>query len=265
MPPGGSSRAPSKPSQDKIALQRSYNKCAYPGCSEDLVFDALVAADQGKSVGKIAHIKAASPGGPRYELTMEDEERASADNLIVLCGTHHDAIDTQLDYHTVEFLQEAKRVHEATGYRAVRHALGEIGFRELEVVCTSIGSMDASEDAIDLPLAVDEKMRLNSLGDPTAQQIKDGLAQAGRVGTFVEFQGSHSTGFGVRLAARVKAIYHQGVADGLAPDDLFDLIVIQCQENAGPLDTPALRAAALAVVTFFFERCEIFEHEPTAS
>lgn len=265
MAPGGSSRAPSRSSQDRIVLQRSYNKCAYPGCGDDLVFDPLVAADQGKSVGKIAHIRAASPDGPRYDPSMTNAERASADNLMVLCGPHHDAIDSQLDYHTVEFLHEAKRAHEAKGYRAVRHALGEIGFPELEVVCASIGSMDAADEAIDLPLAVDDKLHLNLLGESTALQVKDGLAQAGRVGTFVEFQGAHSTGFGVRLAAKLKAIYHQGVADGLASDDLFDLIVIECQENAGPVDTPELRAAALAVVTFFFERCEIFEHEPAAS
>lgn len=265
MAPGGSSRAPSKPSQDRIALQRSYDKCAYPGCGDDLVFDALVAADQGKSVGKIAHIRAASPDGPRYDPAMSDDERASADNLVVLCGTHHDAIDSQLDYHSVEFLHEAKRVHEATGYRAVRHALGEIGFPELEVVCTSIGSMDAADAPVDLPLTVDQKLQLNSLGESTAQQIKDGLAQAGRVGSFVEFQGTHSAGFGARLAAKLKAVYHQGVADGVAGDDLFDLIVIECQTNSGPVDTPALRAAALAVVTFFFERCEIFEYESAAS
>lgn len=265
MASGGSSRAPSRSSQDKIVLQRSYNKCAYPDCPDDLVFDPLVAADQGKSVGRIAHIRGASPGGPRYDPTMTDAERASADNLMVLCGTHHDAIDSQIDYHTVEFLQEAKRQHESTGYRAVRHALGEIGFPELELVCTAIGSMDATDEAIALPLGVEEKLHLNSLGESTAQQVKDGLAQAGRVGAFVEFQSAHSAGFGVRLAAKLKALYHRGVADGLAPDDLFDLIVIECQENAGPVDTPALRAAALAVVTFFFERCEIFEHEPVAS
>ncbi len=246
-------------------MQRSCNRCAYPGCGVGLVVNAVAAGDTAKSVGKIAHIRAASPGGPRYDASMSNAERASAENLILLCGTHHDAIDHQLNHHTVEYLQQAKAEHEERCDRAVQHSLGQIGFKELEVVCTAVGAMDETLRPIDLPLAVDEKIRLNELSDVSAGHIRDGLAQAGRVGEFVEFQGRLSRGFGTRLAARFKSLYNDALAAGLAPDEVFDDIVARAQENSGPADAPQIRAAALAVVAFFFERCEIFEHDAVAS
>ena len=52
-----------------------------------------------------------------------------------------------------------------------------------------------------------------------------------------------------------------GLADGLQPDEVFDYLVQRAWDNAGPQDTPQLRAAALAVVAYLFEICEVFERE----
>jgi hypothetical protein len=260
-----SNRAPAIASQERVVAQRSHNACAYPRCGVSLVVDPQAGGDLAKSVGKIAHICAASPNGPRYDESMTDKQRGAAENLIFLCGTHHDAIDSQLELHTVQFLRDAKMTHEAACDRAVQHALGQIGFPELEVVCTTVGAMDVSPGAVEVPLSIDEKLRLNELGETTAILVRDGLAQAGRVGEFVEFQGRLSTGFGGRLSARFKAMYFGALSLGLTPDEVFEDIVARAQENSGPIDIPQRRAASLAVVAYFFERCEIFEHEPAAS
>ncbi|MFL4474570.1 ABC-three component system protein [Paeniglutamicibacter sp. MACA_103] len=196
---------------------------------------------------------------------MSDADRSSADNLIFLCGTHHDVIDSQLDHHTVEYLRHAKASHEARLSRAVRHALGEIGYADLEMVCRVIGSVPSDSGRIDVPLAIFEKVALNGLSVATQAKIGDGLAQAGRVAEFVEFQSRNAPQFGVRLASRFKASYYHGISDGLGPDDVFENILFHAYENSGPVDTPSSRAAALAVVSFLFERCEIFEHEPASS
>lgn len=196
---------------------------------------------------------------------MSDVERSSASNLIFLCGTHHDVIDSQLNFHTADYLRNAKAAHEARLSRAVRHALGEIGYADLETVCRVIGSVPLDLERIDVPLAVSEKVRLNALSDATQLKIGAGLAQAGRVAEFVEFQSRRSPQFGVRLASRFKAAYYRRVSEGLGPDDVFEGILMYAFENSGPADTPNSRAAALAVVSFLFERCEIFEHEPAAS
>lgn len=254
-------RAPA--AQEKVVIARSGNKCGYPGCGLDLTIDPKVDGDRPKATGKVAHIAAASPGGPRYDTSMTPEERGSAQNLIYLCGSHHDAVDTQLEYHTREFLLEAKRAHEVAVERAVRNALGEVTYAELTVVCTVIASTPVTPQqlGIELALPLQEKIELNKLGPASVQRITDGLSQAARVEQFIGFQNSIAPSFGRSLVARFKSDYYSARAENLEPDAVFDYLVETAIENAGPRDTPQIRAAALAVIAYLFEICEIFERE----
>lgn len=251
------------PAQEKVVIARSGNKCAYPGCGLDLTIDPKADGDRPKATGKVAHIAAASPGGPRFDASMTPEERGSAQNLIYLCGPHHDAVDTQLGYHTREFLLEAKRAHEVAVERAVRNALGEVTYEELTVVCTVIASTPATPQQLGVELAVplQEKIELNKLGPASVQRITDGLSQAARVEEFIGFQSSVAPSFGRSLVARFKSDYFAARAEDLEPDAVFDYLVETAIENAGPRDTPQVRAAALAVIAYLFEICEIFERE----
>lgn len=63
-------------------------------------------------VGEIAHIAAAEEGGKRWDATMDDDQRNSNENLIVLCPNHHTLIDSDEDTYTTPMLLEAKRTHE---------------------------------------------------------------------------------------------------------------------------------------------------------
>lgn len=249
--------------QEKVVISRSGNRCAYPGCGLDLTIDPLAEGDRPKATGKVAHIAAASPGGPRFDPKMTAAERGSAENLIYLCGPHHDAVDTQLQYHTREFLLEAKHVHEAAVERAVRSALGEVSYEELSVVCTVIASSATTLQALGVELAVplQEKIELNKLGPSSVQRIIDGLSQASRVQGFIAFQNSVAPSFGRSLVARFKSDYYAARAGELEPDAVFDYLVDTAIQNAGPRDTPQVRAAALAVIAYLFEICEIFERE----
>ncbi|XQJ05731.1 ABC-three component system protein (plasmid) [Curtobacterium sp. L1-20] len=194
---------------------------------------------------------------------MTAAERGSAENLIYLCGPHHDAVDTQLQYHTREFLLDAKHVHEAAVERAVRSALGEVSYEELSVVCTVIASSATTPQELGVELAVplQEKIELNELGPSSVQRIIDGLSQASRVQDFIAFQNSVAPSFGRSLVARFKSDYYAARAGGLEPDAVFDYLVDTAIQNAGPRDTPQVRAAALAVIAYLFEICEIFERE----
>ena len=251
------------PAQEKVVVARSGNKCAYPGCGLDLTIDSKTDGDRPKATGKVAHIAAASPGGPRYDPKMTSEQRGSAQNLIYLCGPHHDAVDTQLEYHTREFLLDAKRTHEAAVERAVRNAIGEVTYEELAVVCTVIASLPATPQrlGVELALPLQEKIDLNKLGPTSVQRITDGLSQAVRVEEFIAFQNSIVPSFGRRLVACFKSDYYAARAANLEPDAVFDYLVVIAIENAGPRDTLQVRAAALAVIAYLFEICEIFEHE----
>jgi hypothetical protein len=97
---------PSTPTIKRL-FARSGNRCAFPRCSSPIVEGMTV-------VGKICHIKARSEGGPRYDPLQTSAERHGYDNLILLCGRHHDVIDDDTVAYTVERLQQMKSAHEAT-------------------------------------------------------------------------------------------------------------------------------------------------------
>lgn len=256
------SRGTVPPAQEKVLVARSGNCCAYPSCGIDLVVDARHQGDRPKAVGKVAHIAAASPGGPRFDPGMTPQQRGAASNLIYLCGSHHDAIDSQLELHTREFLIQAKMEHEKVVARAMRRAMGDVTYAELTLVCqvVSHGDEGAPLDAPELPLPVEQKITLNALGVNARERITEGLAQAYRVAGFISFQNDWDSKFGRRLVSRMKADYYTALSEGLASDEVFDYIVEVANENAGLRDTPVTRAAAVAVVAYVFELCEIFEH-----
>ena len=66
-------------------------------------------------MGEICHIKAVSPGGPRYNPVQTDEERHGFENLILLCGKHHTVVDDDEGAYTVQRLADMKKAHEAAG------------------------------------------------------------------------------------------------------------------------------------------------------
>ena len=84
----------------------SRNRCAFPNCESPLV------EDSGTVTGEIAHIRAASENGPRFDHEQSDEERHSFANLMLLCGRHHKVIDSEVEHYSTAFLTEMKRTHE---------------------------------------------------------------------------------------------------------------------------------------------------------
>ena len=77
-----------KVSDIKRLFTFSRNQCTKPECHKKLI------AEDGKTViAKICHIEAARKGGPRFRESMDDDERRSYENLILLCDEHHQIID----------------------------------------------------------------------------------------------------------------------------------------------------------------------------
>lgn len=88
-------------------LAASGNQCAHPDCSE-LMFDL----DHETILGKVCHIKGSRPTSARYDKDQSDDDRHSFNNLIALCGKHHDLIDDNEERYTVEILRRWKCNHE---------------------------------------------------------------------------------------------------------------------------------------------------------
>ncbi|MGF2144421.1 hypothetical protein ACQUEF_03595 [Vagococcus fluvialis] len=62
-------------------------------------------------IGKIAHIEAASQGGPRFNVEQSNDDRRQEHNLMLVCPTCHEEIDIATSTFTVEILKNIKKVH----------------------------------------------------------------------------------------------------------------------------------------------------------
>jgi hypothetical protein len=102
-----SRRASKGPSERTIKrlFALSGNRCAFPRCQTALIQGDTV-------VGQVCHIKAANPGGSRYDAQQTNAERHSFENLILMCGTHHTVIDADEEAYTVEPIAKLKAEHE---------------------------------------------------------------------------------------------------------------------------------------------------------
>ncbi len=80
------------PSTIRKIKEMAGDVCSMPSCRV-ITGGSKKLRDNSFSIGVAAHICAASPGGPRYDLRMSQEERKSYENGIWLCQTHSRMID----------------------------------------------------------------------------------------------------------------------------------------------------------------------------
>lgn len=71
------------------------------------------------NIGVAAHIKAAAPGGPRYDSNMTSQERSDITNGIWLCQSCSKLIDADPARYPVECLIEWKDLAEKTSQKAI--------------------------------------------------------------------------------------------------------------------------------------------------
>lgn len=93
-----------------LTIKRLYalsdNRCAFPGCP--VVFTSPI---NESNFSNICHIEDAEEGC-RFNPNMTDKQRASFENLILLCPNHH--IETNnTEKYTVDSLREMKQRHES--------------------------------------------------------------------------------------------------------------------------------------------------------
>lgn len=99
-----------KPSTIRRLDILSGNQCYNPDCNKP-----LLARDKQSIISKISHIEAAGADGPRYNPNMDDDERRSFENLLLLCDECHITVDNKnnVDEYPVKLLKEWKKIHES--------------------------------------------------------------------------------------------------------------------------------------------------------
>jgi len=85
------------------------NHCSRPACRALTSGPHQKHADKVVNIGVAAHITAAAPGGPRFDVALTAEERASAENGIWLCQNCAKLVDSDTERFAIEELLEWKR------------------------------------------------------------------------------------------------------------------------------------------------------------
>jgi hypothetical protein len=99
------------PTKDVLA-DRVGHRCSNPGCRQQ-TSGPHDDASRAVNVGVAAHITAASPGGPRYDPHLSQEQRRSTENGIWLCQTCGKLADSDDSRYSITSLQGWKRISES--------------------------------------------------------------------------------------------------------------------------------------------------------
>ena len=243
-----------KPKDLKILCTKSGNRCAMPDCRRILVIDRT-ACDPASLVAAICHIKGEKPASARYDANMSDTERNAHPNLILVCPSCHKKIDDKPNTYTADKLSEIKRDHEAWINTLTGQAVVEVTFAELSVVTSYITSGQAAiNDSLTL-IPPKDKIQKNGLSKTVEQLIMMGMIQVKQVADFVNrcpdirFADRLSQGF-VMEYERLKN------TEMMNGDELFNGLL--GFSSGGSVDFKE-RAAGLTVLTYLFEKCEVFE------
>jgi hypothetical protein len=238
----------------KMLYGRAAGRCAFADCRKDLILEAT-GKDSDKQIGKICHIIAHSDGGPRADSSYPADKIDTYENWILLCPTCHDRIDVQEKTYSIDELRKIKNDHEKWIREAIKSAISDITFAELEVVTKFLisGKYDASCNYTLIP--PEDKIKKNGLSDEVKVLIVTGAMQAKQVSDYIN--ASIDIEFGERLKQGFADKYEQCKSDlKLSGDDLFMVLL---EFAAGGSQEFKQKAAGLAILVYLFERCEVFE------
>lgn len=102
----------------ELLAKRVAYRCSNPKCDQ---VTSGPQEDPSKSIniGVAAHITAASPDGPRHDITLTTDERRGPGNGVWLCQSCAKLIDSDSARYTVQVLQDWKSQAEDTAARAL--------------------------------------------------------------------------------------------------------------------------------------------------
>ena len=107
------------PSTKELIAKRSGYICAYPGCKRFTIAKSKDRSSSLTNTGVAAHITAASASGPRYDSSMNSDERSSENNGVWACQNHGKFIDDNPSKCTVKEVRRLKVQHEEWVFKRV--------------------------------------------------------------------------------------------------------------------------------------------------
>lgn len=225
--------------------------CAFPECKKQLV-EKSSNGDPSANLAKIAHIKGRNQGSARFDPSFKDVN--SEKNLLLLCGVHHDIIDKQPNKYSVDVLTKMKKDHEFWAENLLRNNATEITFAELKVIMDYlINCPECSNGSLEL-IPIKDKIRKNKLSEQTERLLKIGSIQIKQVQEYIN--ACKDINFESRLVRGFNEEYLRLKQAGLDGDSLFNALRSFASKNS---TDPKLVTSALTVLSYLFEKCEVFE------
>lgn len=216
----------------QLTIKRLYslsgNQCAFPSCCT-----TFTSPENETNLSNICHIAGAEKGGERYDPNMTDKERASYNNLILLCANHH-IITNDVSKYTVPSLKLMKQNHE-------KDILKKIGTTDilnkypssLAVVINHISSINL--DNVDILNSTniyspDKKITYNKVVvyKPILEQYKVYHGKLNKIYSEIEKQGSFKKEL---LLQNINKLYLKAKGEILGED----LSIEKIRENADKL------------------------------
>lgn len=243
-------KAKIKQRDERVLHTKCGNMCAM--CKTQLV---NLEGDKSVCIGENAHIYGEKETAARYNKDLPDEYVNSEENLIFLCANCHTKIDKNEKDFPVELLHKIKDEHERWVLESLNRANMTFGFAELEVLAKFLINEDSlcPNDYDYNIITVKEKIDKNSL-KPVSDKIMMGLSRCNTIEDY--FNRNPDTSFATRLTSIMSRKYKELKYQCEDTVDLFiSLWDFACGNN---LDFN-YKAAGLAIVSYFFEKCEVFE------
>jgi len=207
-------------------------------------------------VAEIAHIRAISQGGPRYDALYPATKLNEYENLILVCKNHHAVIDNQTSTFTVSDLETYKRDHEKWHLDRLEDFVPEVGFAQLEVILDAlVDDASAVKESYEI-IPPQDKIDKNQLSQKITRLIVMGQMRDHDVASFLTTMSGQSATYSEKLRAAFVEKYLGLKKELASPDAIFFGLVDFCSSGKRDL---ASQAASLAVVSHLFIACDIFE------
>ncbi len=250
--PAKNTRYISEPDK-KMLWTLSAGRCAKPGCRDGCVEPAND-LDTATTLCDHAHIFAHSKNGARPNPDGFSQKSNSYENLVLLCSTHHRLVDGQENTYTVSTLLEWKEQHEA--WVSERLRLEEFTHVELESIISWL-TKDANLPTEDFMLRPPhDKMLYNDFSAQIKHHITQGLLYVSEIQGYIRNRSAYESHYAERLLKPLTELYEEYKEQGLESDYIFtELWDFACGKS---LDF-GKRNAGLAIIVYFFDRCELFE------
>lgn len=142
------------------------------------------------------------------------------------------------------------------GLAPTEETKARLGFSDLEPVLEGL-SVAGTVDVDEVKSVPAGKIEWNKLSEPVATLIKQGMIKSPLVQKF--FEQWHDPTLGQRIATSFKDKYLQLRKD-FAPDRIFS--ELQAWAGGDLRGSPTHEFAVIAVMAYYFERCDIFEEPP---